>query len=250
MRNIRAGDFLSALQGPEISVTGASTALVGRMHVCSGTSADYQLTLPSPASFAGECIGVRMSNALTKLVTLAESGSPTTGPDGAARIMWAGESAVLLSDGASWCKVAGKVKPFICFMIRDTTLVLASGSAAEVPVNESFTDNSGLMADVANTRINIRRSGQYTAQTRICADNNSITGLRGDIYKNGVFLASGTTISAGIFQDATSLVFPITLVAGDYLELYGLHFTGSDRTLYGAPADPATGIRCIEVPSW
>ena len=103
----------------EISVTGATTATIGKMHVCSGTTGDYTLTLPAASGNAGKILGVRMSPALTKLVTVDGNASETL--DGATtRIMWAEESAILLCDGSNWFKIGGKSVPMRARLSRAT----------------------------------------------------------------------------------------------------------------------------------
>ncbi len=110
--DIAGGGLFAPLTYSEVSVTGAVTAAVGKMHVCSdsGTPADYTVTLPAVSGNTGKLIGFRMSSALTKLVTL--DGNSTETIDGATtRIMWAGETAILLCDGKEWKKIAGKTIP-------------------------------------------------------------------------------------------------------------------------------------------
>ncbi len=105
-----SSDKLSVLTAAEISVTTTATLTIGRMHVCSGTTANYTVTLPAATGNAGKFVGVRMSPAMTRLVTLDGNGSETI--DGTpTRIMWAGESAILMCDGSNWCKVGGSSKP-------------------------------------------------------------------------------------------------------------------------------------------
>jgi len=63
-----AYDMLSTLTASEISITGATTATISRMHVCSGTSADYTVTLPAVSGNTGKLIGFRMSSVVLTLV--------------------------------------------------------------------------------------------------------------------------------------------------------------------------------------
>lgn len=57
---------------PEISITSATTATIDRMHVCSGTSADYTVTLPAVTNNEGRRLWFRMAPlaSLNKLITL------------------------------------------------------------------------------------------------------------------------------------------------------------------------------------
>lgn len=72
-------DLLSTLVNTEVSITAATTATISKMHVCSGTSANYTLGLPSPSGNTGKLLGVRMSPNLTKLVTLDAGAGVTIG---------------------------------------------------------------------------------------------------------------------------------------------------------------------------
>lgn len=65
-----SGDILSQLVSNEISITSAGTGTIGRMHVCSGTSSDYTVTLPDASANTGKLIGFRMASGLTKFVTI------------------------------------------------------------------------------------------------------------------------------------------------------------------------------------
>jgi hypothetical protein len=77
-------DFVNSAGSAEVEVTGevllTSTAY-GKMHLCSGTSANYTVELPSAVGNEGKSIAVRMSTALTKLVTI-NGGAPTVAKTG------------------------------------------------------------------------------------------------------------------------------------------------------------------------
>ncbi|CAN5335283.1 hypothetical protein BH10ACI2_BH10ACI2_21050 [soil metagenome] len=66
----RPRDRLAPNGTTEISITGATTATLAAWHVCSGTSADYTVNLPALTVTAGKYVAFRMSQLLTKLVTL------------------------------------------------------------------------------------------------------------------------------------------------------------------------------------
>lgn len=63
-------DLLSTLVNTEVSITAATTATISKMHICSGTSANYTVSLPSPSGNTRKMVGFRMSPDLTKLVTI------------------------------------------------------------------------------------------------------------------------------------------------------------------------------------
>lgn len=167
-------DFLAPLFSAEVSVTAAITATVGRQHVCSGTSADYTVTLPAASGNAGRLIGFRMASGLTKLVTLDGNASETL--DGVlTRIMWAGESCVLLCDGSNWFKVAGVSKPQTIKLVRTTTLSIAHNTLTDVTWTAATWDD--LSGFTSGTTATIRRGGRYDVIGTAAWASNS-TGLR------------------------------------------------------------------------
>ncbi len=116
--------LFTSLIPAEIAITGAVTltsAAWGKSYVCSGTSTDYTIVLPTAVGHAGERISIRMADALTKLVTLDGNGSETLNL-ALTRIQWAGESCVLLSDGANLVTVGGVSKAMGARILRSTAM--------------------------------------------------------------------------------------------------------------------------------
>jgi hypothetical protein len=107
------GDMLSILVNSEVSVTTTATLTLATMHVCSGTSSNYTVTLPAASGNAGKLVGVRMADGLTKLVTVKGNGSELINGSNT-RIMRNGEVAILKCDGTGWQKVGGVSKPVGC----------------------------------------------------------------------------------------------------------------------------------------
>ncbi|OUL98537.1 hypothetical protein [Variovorax sp. JS1663] len=158
-------DMLSVLTASEISVTTTATLTLGRMHVCSGTSADYTVTLPAASGNAGKFVGVRMAPGLTRWVTVDGNGSELI--DGATtRRMWARESAILMCDGTGWAKVGGRSIPLKCTMNKAGTTSIAAGAWTLMPMDTVVHDNtSGLatpMGDTSNGWIRCLRGGSYS----------------------------------------------------------------------------------------
>lgn len=153
----------SRIYQSEISITGATTATIGRYHVCSGTSADYTVTLPAASGNAGRMITLRMSPALTKLVTIDADGSELI--DGAlTRPMWANEVAVLLCDGTGWTKIGGKSIPLRARLSNSGNITLAANGAstADLPFNTNDDYTIAGIADQASERFIIPRDGVYS----------------------------------------------------------------------------------------
>jgi len=227
-----AYDMLSTLTASEISITGATTATISRMHVCSGTSADYTVTLPAVSGNTGKFIGFRMASGLTKLVTLDGNGSETI--DGATtRVMWANEAAILYCDGSTWTKVAGKSIPMLCELSGG---LVSTGVSTWVgaPLGTSVIDNTGLMANTANNRITCVRANNYIVLFQAnFAENNSVIAFTSNV----AYVGSGPSknyanpgLGGGIGNvsyhpglsggyAAVSGGVPASLVATDYVAL-------------------------------
>lgn len=161
-------DMLSPLLLPELAVNGATTLTTGRMHVCSGTTADYTVNLPAAASNAGKLVAVRMSQSLTRWVTVAGNASELI--DGRnTRKMWAGESATLLCDGTGWIKVGGRTRPLRAVMVRataDGSFALPSLAWTGLPTPTIVQDNTSVLAvpqaDTSAGCVRVLRDGVYT----------------------------------------------------------------------------------------
>lgn len=89
-----------------VSITGAtsltSTAF-GKIHVCTGTSADYTVDLPTAVGNEG-CIIIKGAAALTKVVTVQGTGGQTIDGESDRKIGATGMISVI-SDGANWVVV-------------------------------------------------------------------------------------------------------------------------------------------------
>lgn len=186
-----AGDMLSILTAAEISITGASTLTLGRMHVCSGTSADYTVTLPAVSGNAGKFVGVRIDAACTRWITLDGNGSEQI--DGAlSRKLWRHESCVLFCDGVSWTKVAGKTIPLKCTMNKAGTTAIAPGAWTVMPMDTVVRDNASFMAtplaDTTNGLIRILRDGAYT----VSGYSNYVSVTAGKVQAVGVINRKAT----------------------------------------------------------
>lgn len=232
-------DFVSPLVSAEASISGTTTltsAAFGRMHVCSGTSADYAVTLPAVAGNAGKFIGFRMAAGLTKLVTLDGNASELI--DGAqTRVMWANETAILMCDGSAWVKISGKSIPMTCEMYPVSALTIAHDVNTKIPLEATVKDNTGAMADpTTNKHINVKRPGIYRVQgiayyqpgTQIMDLNHTRIHINGTLAPLGVnIFRLQTPANTGFFNQHD---VELTLAAGDWLELYAYHSSQSSAS--------------------
>lgn len=236
-----------ALDG-ENSITGTATAVIGRLNVCSGTSADYTVTLPAVSGNAGRYIGFRMASGLTKLVTLDGNASETI--DGAlTRVMRAQETALLYCDGTTWTKMAGKTIPFKLVLQRssvsgDQEFSSTTWTACQTP-ETMFGDAA--MYDSTNHRIKILRNGTYTCSGSFYVAGTSITVAYGNVGKNQ---AAATQVLANIYVNSTvgagSVITTYECVASDYIVAAAYVTATSPRFETDAP----TTVAAVENVEW
>jgi hypothetical protein len=244
---------LGILHGASVvSVSGATTATIGKLHVCSGTT--YTLTLPAASGNAGKILAAYIT--ATGLVTLDGNASETI--DGAlTRIMWAGETATLYCDGSNWFKIAGKSRPMACIMrIAANQTGVVTSTLTKVLLDTTDINNTGLVADTTNKRMNILRTSDYLLVGNIVWASFSPASVRviTQVTKNVGLAVLGNAEAYGVAagSPAVQSVTPgIPLVAGDYIELYAFQIAGSNQAVYGAAAPGAsTNLALLEQPSW
>ena len=244
-------EMLSEVFGKtEISVTTTATATIGRMHHCTGTSANYTVTLPAASGNAGKLIGFRMgsASALTKLVTL--DGNASEAIDGAAtRVMWATETAILLCDGSNWHKVAGKSVAMSTRLSRVTDQTGISGSAyVEVLMTAQDHGAPAAMFDSGNSCIKILRPGNYLVGVTLYLDDTAGTMTFAYIRCS----VNGTTIQFYQQSNATSgnaagaFITNLQLSANDLVRAIAQHDATTARLLGAGGAS----LFATEVLTW
>ncbi len=100
-----ASDFLSTLSQPVTAITGtASVGSFSTLYKCTGTSADYTVTLPAVSGNAGRFMAFRggTSSELTKVVTIDGNGSETIQSARLSISLLWDEFLVLYCDGTQW----------------------------------------------------------------------------------------------------------------------------------------------------
>lgn len=244
--------------GTEVSVSTSTALTINRMHVISGSSA-ITPTLPAVSGNTGNFIGIRITN--TNFVTIDGNASETI--DGAlTRVMWLGESALLLCDGSNWFKVAGKSLPMICSMWQTGAQNIPSaGSGAILLLDSTSLDNTALMANTSTHKITCKRSGTYIAMASVTvgpAVTARIDRLQMFVESNdggtplaGTILLNAINAGAELPQYASAAGLKnIPLTAGDYINLIGYQVTtgATAQPLYAA--EYATYLNICEVPNW
>jgi|GEM_PF-6434228 len=250
-------DMFASLANAENSITGAATAVVNKMNVCSGTTADYALTLPTPS--AGAVIGIRISPACTKLITVdAGTGKTVNGVD-QSKIMWASESVVLLGvDANTWVAVATHLIPMAVKMRLASATPSAAQSIAHVTSTKVLLNTIDVqcngMANSSTNSITIKRGGRYSISSVLYCNSGII------LYRliNSIFVDSQQHFATEITTANTSSYgcaianTNTNLTVGAVITLYALQQNSANVStyLYGG----ATGAACIlaleEIPTW
>jgi hypothetical protein len=234
------------------TITGTTTltsASLGTTYVCTGTSSDYAITLPATTGNSGRTVTFIMSSALTRLVTITAAGSSTI--DGSAtRIMWAGESATLITDGTNWYKTAGKTIPMQAGQYKNgADQGIPTSSSTKLTLGTVISSNCPTaMNDTANNRIVIVRPGNYNTIASVRFKNVSITGSYEVLaYKNGVESTIFSRYMTVGDWGAIEAIYPLSLVAADYVEIYARQYTGSTQNTF---ANIGNGLYITEIPDW
>jgi hypothetical protein len=137
-----------------VSVTGTDTldsTAFGKLHLLSGTAADYTVTLPTAVGNAGKSIAFKGVFALTKKVTL--DGNSTQTIDGwLTKDIVSGKSLIIISDGTNW-NIVNESRDRIILYQRNSNSTSHTGNT-----NETLIDSFLIPANTIkpNDRIVIR----------------------------------------------------------------------------------------------
>ena len=245
------GDLLSTLMNSEIAVTAATTltsTAFGKMHVCSGTTADYAIGLPAASGNAGKIIGFRMASGLTRLVTLDANVSELI--DGTlTRIMWAQEAAILLCDGTGWIKIGGKSRPMLARIKANATQTIAVTTSTKVLL-PTLDYQVGYLSDAANSRIKAVRPCKMRLNGMISysASTASWPRVLGDLQKNGTTFARNDLTFNALNFPTLSPHDAVDMAVNDYIELSTYH-QGTSGAI-STTNNPPSFITAEEISGW
>lgn len=135
------------------------------------------------------------------------------------------------ADASEWAPADAGGIGLVCEMnVRSgTTPTIGAGTTAKVDLYDTIHDTGGAMADQANGRINITRTGTYRVTGQTLAQSGFVTGglLVGFFSVNGSgagqqasFLAPPTGTASALFQSI------VELESGDYVELWATAYAG------------------------
>lgn len=252
---------IGQLGSGEVSVTAATTltsTAFGKMHVCSGTSANYTVDLPAASGNAGKVIGFRMSSALTKLVTIDPNASELVDTDTTV-ILFAQESAVFMCDGTGWTKIMGKARAMRSSGINSSATSMPTGTATKVTLGTLGAESFSGMLSTANSRITAQRKGMYSVSATVSYELSGVAVAGAEtyvqIYKNGAVLTGPaiTIVTPSSTTGGNTYAMPavsgsVPLNAGDYLEVWGIQTTGSTMQTRTVVDQVKSNLTVVEIP--
>lgn len=229
------------------TTTALTAAAIGRHHVCTGTTADYTVSLPTSGLAVGDLLSLEMSSALTKMVTL-DAGVSATIDGERYRILWARENCTLKWDGTQWAKVAGRSIPMTAKITHtigtSTNVSLPDDSQVKFTLDTAAGESVAGMIDTPNRRLIVKRPGNYSILTLLTVTGNNATGLTAlsadltfqiRLHKNGSYADAESCFgrSGSSVQFYAPLFSTVAAVAGDYFEAFGYRLTlGAAQTCY------------------
>ncbi len=252
--------LIPGLLGPDISVTGAVTATIGRMHVCTGTSANYTVTLPTAVGVTGRSLGFVFgptATLLSKFVILSGNGGEKMNGTHE-RYFWAGEACVLESDGANWNVLSYHSNPMSCLMYLGSVQTLNNNTQTTILLDTVSADPTGQMGDTTNHRIKIWRTAKYS-MFAIGAFSDSGGSAFTTAGVTNTFLVTNSSLTFGVTGYVTTSSYPIfealgtvRLDLGDDAQLSLYQVTGATQGAYGAAllsSGPCI-LGLVENPEW
>lgn len=207
--------------------------------------------LPTPAT--GTMVGFLVTGTSSKAVTVNSSGGQYI--DGlTSRTVWAGESAVLMSDGVNWYKVAGRSRPMGAAIAAAANQTgVPSGTLTAVVLGTSVTDPSGLMADTSGSQIRIVRDGTYLIGGLAYwgAFSAASTSTFSIVYKTGaVALGDNQKRMDAAESGGPVAAFERYMTAGEVIYLVGFQSSGFSQTLNGGSGSSRSVLWCQETLVW
>lgn len=246
------------------TTTTVTSSGVNKVHDCTGTTADYTITLPTAGLTAGDVMAFRMGDSvgLTKLITLdATSGHVIGGGYGAdtqTRIMWANEMAVLCWNGTNWRKLYGISQPMEAIAENSAGVSVPDNTVTKVSLS-SLRSAPGVL--YTSGRVYMPRPGRFRVTAfmslgavAVVPGKEAYCGIA--VNSDSAFddLPSAIAVvptSANVTDSFAHILAAtaVTLAAGDYIALLAYQLTGVTMTT--RTASVVRPNMCVtEIPLW
>ncbi len=248
-------------QVPEIAQTSSFAASAGLFYAIAGTP-PITATLPTAIGNAGRVVRFRCVNGYAGVLTIATTAGQVIGSSGlTSQILYAGETALVQSDGANWVRTGGVIIPAHARMLLSANQSISANTATQVNLNLVDFDNTGLLTSISGHFMTIFRSGFYWINT--VGVWNGVNGSLEYTFitqarKNSV-AALFTQVVGGPYTPNFSMAVPVNgsilLAAGDTVDM--LVYQNSSSGPGVAPLSggssvgaPASFLELTEIPTW
>jgi hypothetical protein len=161
-----SGDFLATLVNTEVTINGATTATINKMHLItdSGTPADYTIALPAVSGNAGKFVGFRVSGSATKFFTIDPNSTEKiwcARGEVSTRVYSKYETVILMCDGTRWHVIYETMRE-IGFQAHQTSgQSISAGGAAKVNCPVEDWDIDSCYDNATNYRFQPAAPGIY-----------------------------------------------------------------------------------------
>lgn len=204
-------------------------------------TADRTYTLPATCAVGDRIqVIVTVGSATRAVLFTAATGDTLNGVAGGtewSRLFITGETLtfVCTAANAAWVVESSRMIQSKAWLFRDATISVASGSDVKVLLNTANV-NIGGIADLANSRVLVRRTGTYRLYTDASSgDPSTISTHRTRIFVNEALLTDTAISDIPPNGGTVSNIRELQLNVGDRVELYYRHASGSSRTYWGSP---------------
>lgn len=221
----------------EVAITGAATlssTAYGKTHVITGTSADYTITLFTPATAdLGKIIGFRVSTAGTKLYTLDAASTETI--DGELTFRLSRNDVVYLkaiaTSGNTWQIVGYRMGKASCRVFHNAAQSIANITLVPLAFNSERFDTDTLHDTVTNnTRLTCKTPGRYHVFANLAYAISAVGVIRAIHLQinGGNFIAAQyqPPIAGGALTTILGLSTIYDLIVGDYIECVAYQDSG------------------------
>jgi hypothetical protein len=260
------GDMIAALVNAVNSVTNpvAATLVAATANNIKVTT-NSSISMPIPA--AKKVVLVKVTADSTALLTINPNAGETINFGlNTQRIMWADESATFIClDGANWDIAFGVHIPMIAnISLTINPTLFAINTLTKVLFDTLVGDNTNLIADLTNSRLNVQRSAPCDCNCYVTFDPTNglqtvwggTTGAQVDILNNaGAGGATWTTAKGGALPVGTSVnVVPVALgtfplVGGQFIA--GQCYCGNSKgNANNGPSGSNCGLGLSEKKLW
>lgn len=257
--NGNTSDMLSNRISSEVSLTGSSTATISVWNRVNSLSGNVTITLPSATSNSGKFIGIIIDpNCGSYLVTIQDNGGAYIDYDyfnsgASTRIMWAGETVMLYSNGTYWHKVQGKTIPMCVGITLTSNQLFSAGVITLIAMTASrFRQAPSSFITLATPVVTVKRPGYYAVDCHLGFNNTntSATAITIFIYKDGSAVEGMAGSLSASTPGGLTLKYCNVFAAGSTIQPYGRFSSGSYTTTTMNTDGISNSFTVTELPRW